>query len=59
MEITHTVEDMKLPYQSPELAVVEVTSPQMICASNESIVPGGETDWTAPDLFGNDFDLLF
>ncbi len=47
----------KEPYQSPSVEAVELMPSQIICGSNENIVPGGETDW-APVFPGSDFMLF-
>lgn len=33
-------------YIAPSSEVIELTPPQIICGSNESILPGDETNWS-------------
>lgn len=47
----------KEPYQSPLVEAMELMPSQIICGSNENIIPGGETDW-APVFPGSDFMLF-
>lgn len=32
-------------YQPPLVDIIEVFTSQMVCGSNEDIIPGEETDW--------------
>jgi hypothetical protein len=32
-------------YQPPMAEIVEIMPSQMVCGSNEDIIPGEETDW--------------
>lgn len=35
----------KVFYQPPLVEVIEIVTSQMVCGSNEDIVPGEPTDW--------------